>query len=195
MNIKLSSPLKSIALLCFTVLSFAVDTSAQRDYFTAEEIEVIRDAQEIDRRIAALVHAMDRRFSVLKIDVAAPPFKENTEWGELPKGSRTELLSDIRRIMHKAVDDIDNLAERPDSGFLPDKDSKESSRYSELFPKAVRTLAAAAARYTPVFKTELDKTTSNAERGYLIDSIDLSQQVIDSVTKLPPDAPKKSKKN
>jgi hypothetical protein len=175
---------------------FTAAVSAQRDYFTADEIELVRDAQEIDRRINVLTHAMDRRFGVLKIDVAAPAFKEKSEWGSLPEGTRSELLRDIRRIMQKAVDDIDSLAERPDSAVVRQADDKKKVEgHAVLFPRAVRSLAQAAARYSPVLRAELDRSTSPAETGSLLETIELCDLVIASVSKLPPDVKKPAKKD
>src|SRR5258706_9122451 len=133
---------------------------AQRDYFTPDEVELIRDAQAIDRRIDVLTRAVDRRFSVLKIDAGGAKIadKEKAAWGEMPQGTRFELLVDIKRILQKAIDDIDNLAERPDSGLIPDKDDKKAEGYAIIFPRAVRNLSSAAKRYQSALKTELDAT-------------------------------------
>ena len=163
---------------------------AQRDYFTPEEIELIRDAQAIDRRIDVLTHAIDRRFSALKIEVggAKIPEKEIKLWGEIPQETRFELLVDIKRILQKAIDDIDNLSERPDSGLIPEKDDKKAEGYAIIFPRAVRNLAAAAKRYQPALKAELDTTKDGMDKGPILDSLDMCDQIMAAVTKLPADA-------
>lgn len=178
-------------------LSLSITVSAQRDYFTPEEIELVRDAQEIDRRINVLVYAIDRRFAAIKIETGGvkPSKKEIEKWGELPASSRSEYLFDIRRILQKAIDDIDSLAERPDSAFIVDKDNKAASSYEKLFPKAMRSLAAAAARFGPILKAELDKQNSTAETGFILDSIDSCDQIVAALSKLPADAPAKKPKN
>jgi|CXWL01.1.fsa_nt_gi hypothetical protein len=182
--------LLGLALLLFTFHFSLVTANAQRDYFTAEEIEIIRYEQEIDQRIDVLVHAIDRRFAVLKIEVNAPkrPKKDET-WGELPTGTRNQLLYDIKRILQKAIDDIDSLAERPDSAviFVDPADPKErrSKGFAELFPKAVRSLATAAKRYGPVLKAELDKNNEMSEKGSILDSLEMCDEIIASVAKLP----------
>lgn len=173
-----------IAISLFTIhCSLFTASAQQRDYFTDAEIEIIRDEQQIDKRVNVLTHAIDRRFGVLNINVAAPK-KPAGEWGELPKGTRIELLADIKYILRKAIEDIDNLAERPDSMVL-DPNEKKPKGYSDIFPKAVKSLAAAATRYRPVFKTELDKTTSEAEKGVILDSIEMCDEIIAAVSKLP----------
>lgn len=175
----------------------SADVFAQRDYFTAEEVELIRGAQEIDRRIEVLTQIIDRRFHVLQVDVSAPKTKTKGEWGELPQGTRPELFLDIRRILQKAVDDIDSLAERPESAILPDPDAKKKDQptFATLFPKAVRSLAAAAGRYAPALEKELGTTTDHGTKGSVLAAIDLCHEIIASVAKLPAEQPKKKGKS
>lgn len=181
------------------VFSFSLSTavSAQRDYFTAEEIELIRDAQEIDKRIDVLTRVIDRRFAALKIDVGGAKIssKNDEKWGVLPESTRFQLLLDIKRILQKAIDDIDSLSERPDSAILPEPDEKKPNGFAQLFPKAVRSLAAAAERYRPALKAELDKPNDNAEKGSVLDSLEFCDQIIAAVPKLPAEVPKKKGKN
>lgn len=170
--------------LLLTLHCSPIGAFAQRDYFTEAEIEVIRDAQQIDKRITVLTHAIDRRFSVLNINVAAPKKKEGGDWGPLPSGTRLEMLSDIKNILRKAIEDIDNLAERPES-MVRDADGKKPKSYSDIFPTAVRLLAAAAERYKPALKTELDKSTSEVEKGSILSSLEMCDEIIAAVAKLP----------
>ena len=194
MNFFKNSLVLFIIALGLTALFTPTRALGQRDYFTDEEVELIRDAQEIDRRIDILTHAIDRRFAVLKIDVGGPKIssKESEKWGELPKGTHLELLLDIKRILQKAIDDIDTLSERPDSAILPDPDDKDRKNkgYKDLFPAAVRNLATAAKRYQPALKTELDTTKDTSEKGSILDSLDSCEQIIAAVAKLPAEAPK-----
>lgn len=188
--------LAALLLLPATIL-------CQRDYFTPEEVEIIRDAQQIDQRIEVLTHAIDRRFAVLNINVQAPAYKQEkgVDWGPAPTGTRLELLIDIKRILQKAVDDIDNLSERPNSMVVAEPDPKDTKPkkqkgFADLFPVAVRSLAAAAGDYGPVLKAELDKTKDPAEKGAILDSLELCDEIVAAVKKLPdPPAvdPKKTK--
>ncbi|MEJ7624594.1 MAG: hypothetical protein WKF34_11440 [Pyrinomonadaceae bacterium] len=189
--------MKLAALLFLAMMFLASQPStaiAQRDYFTPEEIELIREAQEIHKRIDVLTIAIDRRFAALGLAVGAAVIKpkEAEKWGVLPKSSRFELLLDIKRILRKAVDDIDSLAERPDSAILPDPEDKKAKKPAELFPLAVRNLAAAARRYGPVLKAELDKDNAGSEKGSILDSLEMCDEIIAAVAKLPPEV-KKSK--
>lgn len=186
-----------VALFCILIFAVCIsEVRAQsRDFLTAAEIDLVRDAQEIDLRIAVLVRAADRRFGVLNVDVAAPVIKKQSEaWGELPKGERIELLFDVKRLLQKAIDDIDNLSERPEAAILPDPEIKNPKTLADLFPVAVRSLAAAAARYKPALQKELDTTTDKMEQGVIMDIIESCDQIIAAVPKLPPVVEKKKKK-
>lgn len=176
-------------LLCLIVGSAALLPLAtpgqSRDFLTNDEVEMIRDAQQIDQRIDVLTHAIDRRLGVLKINAEDASKKESEKWGALPVGSRLQLINDIKRILQKAIDDIDNLAGRPTSmvADAPEKGKKPKS-YAELFPKAVRILASAAERYKPALNAELDKTTDNLEKGLILASLDLCDEITAAATKL-----------
>ncbi len=187
-----------LVLFCLLTFAFCLsDANAQRrDFLTDAEIELVRDAQEIDRRIEVLVHAADRRFDLLKIDVSKPVGKKESEaWGDLPKGERLDLLFDIKRLLQKANDDIDNISERPDSAILPYPEVKNPKTLAELFPAAVRHLASAASRYKPALQKELDATTDQMQKGVILDSIDSCNAILEAVTKLPAVVEKKKKKN
>jgi hypothetical protein len=162
----------SIAL----IFPLTADAQKKRDYLTEEEIELVRDNQEIDLRIGILTRAIDRRFAVLKNQTP----KEKEEWGALPKGTRAELLIDIEKLLDKAIEDIDLVAERA-------KDSK-------LFPKAVNKLAASCTEYLPQFKSFLDTTKDEKERGALIGSIEYCDNVLEASTKVPKEPAKEEKK-
>ena len=131
----------------------------------------------------------------MNLDVSSPKIKKKGDWGDLPQGTRPELFLDIRRILQKAVDDIDNLAERPESAVAPDPAKRKGdTSYAVLFPKAVRELASAAQRYTPVLRSQLDTAGAGGEKGSILVTLDLCQQIIDSVVKLPPEPQKKGSK-
>src|SRR5437868_7092122 len=95
--------------LLFIAFGFAVDKAVaqRRDYLTLDEVELVRDAQEIDLRVGVLTTAIDRRFEAMKISIPTVPGKKLDEkWGPAPTGSRLELLADIKGLLQKAVDDI-----------------------------------------------------------------------------------------
>lgn len=180
------------ALICF---GCCASISAQRrDFLTEAEVEIVRDAQDIDSRIDVLTKMADRRFAVLGINVNGwnGSAKDSSIWGEPPTGSHAELLNDIRKILQKAVDDIDNLAANPGSAPIREQGDKRAKKDAERFPKAVRALAAAARRYMGPLKMELDRSSRDEERGSIIGSIELCNEIIEAVAKLPAEVKKKS---
>ncbi len=182
----------------FFVLVFSGQAAAQRrDFLSEAEIEIIRDAQDIDLRIEALLRMADRRFHVLGIDVKGwkDAGKASDVWGELPKGSRTDMFNDIKRIVQKAVDDIDNLAANPDAAPIREKDDKRAKKDHERFPKAVRNLAAGATRYMDPLKAELDRATGAAEKGLITSTLDLCEQIIAAAGTLPAETKPATKKD
>ena len=165
------------------VFSFSLLTAAQsRDYFTDAEIEMIRDVQQIDKRIELLAKIIDRRFMLLNIEVNGTK-PSGKDWGEPPKGTRVELFSDIHNILQKAADDIDNLAARPDSMVI-DPNDKKPKKYSDLFPKAVRILAIAAERYKQPLAAALNSAKDEREKALISISNDLCNDITAAVHKL-----------
>jgi len=160
----------------FTTSAFA----QRRDYLNELEIELVRDAQMIDLRTEVFVKAIDRRFLVINnqpVTDDKKSKKDSEKWGELPVGTRSELLLDIEKILAAAIDNIDDVAVR--------------DKKSELFPKAVRILADGANRFLPQLKSQLDKTNDKKEKGAIIGAIDFCNQIIEASAKVPADAKKK----
>ncbi len=185
--------MKLACILTFFLFSFliAVDASAQRrDYMTEPEIEFVRDAQDIDKRIDVLTQMIDRRFAALGFDVGGwkPTEKEQEKWGGAVTGSRSELLSDIRHLLQKAIDDVDDVA------MHNEKTLTQNKTEGLLFPKAVRNLAAAANRYLPQLRSIVDKTTDEREKGLILSSIESCEAIIESVVNLPAEVKPEKKK-
>lgn len=177
------------AIVGIAVIGSAANVRAQsRDYFTSEEIELVREAQDIDLRIMVLTHAIDRRFGVLKIDVGSgdKTQKESEKWGPLPSGSRLALLSDIRRILQKAIDDIDDTAVHRGTKMEREIENpaKAKKDKGELpFARAIRLLVSAARRYRPVLSTEADNSKDQLEIGVIGASIEFCDQIIAAASK------------
>jgi hypothetical protein len=178
-------------LLALISISVLVSTAAaqRRDFVTEQEGKLIREAQEIDLRIEALTKFIDRRLAAANIagHTWTPPKKNSELWGPEPTGSRSELLSDIKRLLQKSIDDIDDIASRTSTAI------EGNEVGGKLFPKAVRNLAAAATRYKPIFEAELGKSKSNTDRGLLIQSIEFCDQIIEAASQVPAEEPKKKK--
>jgi hypothetical protein len=181
----------SLSIVSVLTVLFGVSTSAEaqrRDYMTDAEIEIVRDAQDIDTRIDVLTKMIDRRFSVLNVDVGGAhiPNKEADKWGAAPQGSRIEILDDIRKLLDKAIDDIDDTSMHPNK-YIPDpkRSDKQKLKDEARFPNSVKNLAAAAKRYQPALKSLLDQTTDDKEKGLILAALDSCDEIIAATTKLP----------
>lgn len=178
-----SPALKGLLLLIFAFFIFAQPISAQtRDHLTNEEIELVRDVQALDGRMEIYVKAIDRRLLVLNNagSQAGQVEKDSKKWGELPAGSRLELLTDIKKILLEAIDKIDDVAAH---------DAK-----SELIPYAVHILADGIQRFVPELEKLQAAATEKREKGLLADSLEFSNQIIEASTKVAKPT-KKRKKN
>ncbi len=163
---KINPGLTLFAAIFCALLFLPTSADAQRrDYLTEAEIELVRNAQPVDLRIMVLTRAVERRFAVIKNQ----PLKEKQAWGEPPKGTRLELFLDIEKLLQKAIDDIDEVANR--------------NKDNELFPKAVHQFADSCREYIPQFKTFLD-TKDDKERGSLLGSIEKCESVIEASAKV-----------
>lgn len=170
------------AFFCIAFL-FPLSANAQRrDQLSEMETELVREAQEINLRTEVFVKAIDRRFLVLNNDASQSKKveKDSEKWGELPKGTRAQLLIDIEKILEEAIDNIDNLATH---------DAK-----NELLPKAVHILSDASARFLPQLKSQLAKTNTDVEKGAILGAIDSCNQIIEASAKVPKEESKKKKK-
>jgi len=180
-------PLVSILAVVFISASSS-SAQSRRDYMTDAEIELVRDAQDIDARIDVLTKMIDRRFAVLKLDVggAKIPNKETDKWGPAPEGTRMEILDDIRKLLDKAIDDIDDTSMHPNKYVIdPNKPDKVKKTDEARFPASVKNLAASAKRYQPALRSLLDKTTDEREKGLILGGIESCDEIISATTKLP----------
>jgi len=169
-----------------TVFCLPVAAQAPRDYMTEDEVELVRDAQDIDERVIVLTKMIDRRFAALNVNVggATVPAKETSKWGPAPTGTKTELIDDIKKLLEKAIDDIDNVAMHPivysDDKGRSEKDKKKDA---QRFPDAMRNLAASVKRYQPGLKTLLDSATDEKQRGLIMASLESCDEIISASTK------------
>lgn len=178
-TIKFIVPLFSFALL-IVLLTPLYSHAQKRDYMTDAESELVREAQEIDLRVSVLTKMIDRRFALINNEPVKTE-KDSEKWGAPPIGTRLELLSDINKLLQKAVDDIDDVAAHNRMDGI-------------LFPKAMRNLAEAAQRYLPKLKSIYDQTPDEREKGLLIGASDFCDSIIEAAAKLPKETPKEEKK-
>jgi hypothetical protein len=181
-QIKIKVIFYSVAVIFFIALILPLSANAQRrDQLSEMESDLVREAQQIDLRTQVFVKAIERRFLVLNNDSSQSKKveKDLEKWGELPKGTRAQLLIDIEKILQEAIDNIDNIAAHDAKG--------------DLMPKAVRILADASNKFLPQLKSELNKPNTEVEKGALIGAIDSCNQVIEASAKVPKEE-KKTKK-
>ncbi len=195
------------ALFCLTLIFPPTSNSQRRDYLTDEEIELVRDANEIDKRIDVLVKAIDRRLLVINNDTTQEKQlkKDSDKWGALPSGTKIELLSDISNILQKAIDDIDDLAARKslnDKLMQVDTDDEiqaEAKRVlktnDQKFPLAVHNLADASRKYLPILETFGANAGNEKEKGVILRAIESCNMIIEASAQVQKPESKKKKKN
>ncbi|HEY0050220.1 MAG TPA: hypothetical protein VGB68_13080 [Pyrinomonadaceae bacterium] len=167
----------SLTLLLVAYCSLATVDAQRRDYLTEQEADLVREAQELDRRIDILTKAIDRRFLVLSGRQAE--LKDVEKWGEL-KGTKAALLFDISRILQSAIDNIEYVAEKDAS--------------NKLFSKSIHTLADASRKYLPQLEIYKSRLNEKMEQAAILNSIDFCNQIIEASARVPKDAPKEEKK-
>ena len=178
-----------LLLTAFFAFTLWTPTKAQqvREHLTPEEIELIKDAQLLDKRIDVFIKAADRRMLVLSgsgsATTTAKQMKKDSEtWGELPKGSRAELIGDIARIFDEAITNIDDVSSRDEK--------------NPLIPKSLRKLAAAASRIVELLKPVEAQAKTDEELSSFDQLTENAESILQAANKLPPPtaAEKKGKK-
>lgn len=146
-----------------------------RDHLMEQEVELVKNAQILDKRIEVFIKAADRRVMVLN-GVAATSVKQSKKetelWGALPTGTRAELMGDIARIFDEAITNIDDVSSRDDK--------------NPLLPKALRTLAAAATRIVGQLKPLETQLKDDSEVSSFDQLIENADSIIQAANKLPP---------
>jgi hypothetical protein len=111
--------------------------------------------------------------------------KDSERWGELPTGSRAELVSDIARIFDEAITNIDDVSARDER--------------NPLISKSLRKLA----QSVNTIMTQLKPLATQAKGDAEVASFELlnedAQSILEAVNKLAPEptkgTDKASKKN
>jgi hypothetical protein len=170
------------------VIAFGASAMANcppaRDHLTPQEVDLVKEAQAIDLRIAVFVHAIERRMMVLSDTAAASSKqvqKEAEKWGELPKGTRAELIEDIAQILDEAVTNIDDVAAREDAN-------------QALMQKALRKLGVASTQLVSQLQSLRSKLEPGPEQDAVAHAVDNAGPIVDAAAKLPPETRKTDKK-
>ena len=171
----------TIAALLIVVSLQSAAQAQHRDHLTPQEVDLIKDTQVLDKRIEVFIKAAERRVLVLTgtADPNGKQLKKDSEkWGELPKGSPGELVSDVARILDEAITNIDDVSSRDEK--------------NPLIPKALRRLAAAATRIVDQVKPFAAKA-SDAETNSFDQLTENAEAIAQAASKLPPEVAKKGK--
>ena len=172
------------SLLLFVSLSIISPTahSQTRDHLTPQEVDLVKDAQELDRRTEVFIRAVERRLMVISgtpLPNTKQSKKEAELWGDLPTGSRAELVGDIARIFDEAITNIDDVSTRDEK--------------SPLIAKSLRRLAQAVNNTMTQLTPLRDKVTTDAEIGVFEQFDEDAKQILAAANKLPPEVEKKGK--
>ena len=171
-----------LSFLCLFSLSSTIPTFQRRDHLTPQEEELIQDAQILDKRIEIFIKAAERRWLALNgVDQAAAKQlkKDNEKWGELPAGSRAELLRDLSKILDEAITNIDDVSSHDER--------------NPLIPKALRKLAAEANVLIDRLKPLHSQAKGEAELASFEELFENAGSIIEAANKLPPPTDQKDK--
>jgi hypothetical protein len=160
-----------------------IPRAQKRDHLTDAESELVRFHQELDKRIDVLIKAVDRRFAI--INKTPQPstkklLKEEPDWGDLPQGTRAQLLFDIAAILDEAITNIDDVGRRDEK--------------NPLISRSLRKLTAATNGYITNLKALGTQTNDDDELAAIERALENASQIIEVGGKLPPPPPDEKKK-
>src|SRR5919112_2105648 len=164
-----NSPPKLAALFALALL-FLLPSAARaqrRDHLTPQEVELIRDNQELDKRTQVFVKAAERRMlaATSPDEFARQSAKDKEKWGEV-KGTRTQLVYDVSKILEEASTNID--------------DSAAHSPDSPLLRKSLYLLSEAVGRILPQLSKSREAAQEEAEADQLDRAIAEAQEIADA---------------
>jgi hypothetical protein len=155
----------------------------QRDHLTDAETELIRFYRELDKRTDVFIKAADRRFAIIN-HTAQPSTKkaakEEPDWGDVPKGTRAELLGDIAGILDEAITNIDDVSRRDEK--------------NPMISRSLRKLTSAANGYLAQLNAMKSKITDPDEIAAVERVADNANQIIEAGKNLPAAAAEENKK-
>jgi hypothetical protein len=153
-----------LAVIASTLtFAFSYAQTQKRDHLNEQEVDLLREFQEIDKRIEIFVKAAERRLLVLANPSATQKKKEEEVWGPLPTGTKLELLQDYKRILEEAEEKLDDWYNRGG------KDN--------LLPKALNKFKDAAARHVAQLRALAPQMTDRREQRALAEAIEEAESV------------------
>ena len=174
----------ALALLFLALIGPGLLRAQTRDHLTPQEVDLVKEAQVLDKRVDVFIRAAERRLMVINGSAAANAKqlkKDSERWGELPTGSRAELVSDIARILDEAITNIDDVSTRDER--------------NPLIAKSLRKLA----QSVNTIMAQLKPLSADAKNDAEVASFELlnedAQSILEAANKLPPEVEKKAKKN
>ena len=170
-------------LALFLGSTFIAGAFQKRDHLTEKEVDLVKEAQALDKRIDVFIKAAERRLMVINNSAAANAKqlkKDSERWGELPTGSRAELVGDIARILDEAITNIDDVSSHDER--------------NPLIPKALRKLAQSVNNMMVQLKPLSAEAKSDAEIASFEMLNEDAQSILEAATKLPAETEKKAKK-
>jgi len=176
MKARPSVPLPALFLI-LVFCSAAIGFQA-REHLTLQEIDLVKDAQVLDKRIEVFIKAADRRVLSLNGTNGNNPTnakqlkKDSESWGDLPSGTRAELIGDIAGIFDEAITNIDDVSARDE--------------HNPLIAKSLRNLAAAASRIVEQLKPAEAQATGEAELNSFDQLTENAESILQAANRLPP---------
>lgn len=154
-----------LLMVCVGLLAMVglAQRKSTRDHLTEQEVDQVRDVQQIDLRIEVFVKAADRRILVLTNPNATQKKKEEETWGPLPTGTKAELLTDYKKILEEGEEKLDDFFEREPK--------------SDLLKKALRKFKEAANRQIPQLRAMASQMTEKADQRALAEAIEEAETV------------------
>jgi hypothetical protein len=158
----------TLLLALCACLSVAAPVSAQkREHLTPEEIELVRDNQELDARTKVFIAAAERRLLAVTNPAEAEKnaAKEKEKWGAV-QGTRVQLFYDIGKILDEAVVNVDDVAEH--------------NPESPLLRKSLYMLSEATAKMLPELTRLREAAQSEAEADQLDRALETAREITDA---------------
>ena len=156
----------ALLALALLFLSPGPTRARQRDHLTPEEIEMVRDNQELDKRTQVFAKAAERRMlAIADPEEFARRSAKDKSWGEV-KGTRVQLIYDVSKILEEASTNID--------------DSATHNHDSPLLRKSLYILAEAVNRILPQLAKFRETTQDESEADQLDHAIATAQEIADA---------------
>lgn len=154
-----------------------------RDHLTEQEVDLVKDTQILDKRIEVFVKAARRRMQVLTgvtTDTAKQQKKDAELYGDLPTGTRAQLVGDIAKILDEAITNIDDVSSHDEK--------------NPLIPKALRGLAAEVTRIVEQLRPFQAQAEGEAESAVFEQLTENAESILAAASRLPPPLTEKEMK-